>query len=70
MTAAPTLYTTAQAAERLGRSVRAVQSLARTHSIGQRLGRDLLLTEADITQLAVYRPGRPKRAASEPAGAE
>lgn len=55
------LITTATLAARLGIKQRAAQYLVKLHGIGQRIGRDVLLSEADVRHLeAIRRPrGRP-----------
>ncbi len=47
------------AAKMLGVSVRRVQALAKSRSIGRRLGRYLMFTAADIEALRPGLPGRP-----------
>ena len=54
------LMTTAQAAERLGLTQRTVQYHAQRRGLGQRIGRDILLTPGEVESL---RPG-PKATAS------
>ncbi len=58
------LYTTSQAAEKIGASVRTVHRLAEKHGIGFRLGVQLAFSARDIPRLAEHYQGR----AGAPAG--
>lgn len=62
-TAHPPLMTTAEAAAELGISRRRVQALVKDRNLGQHLGRDILLTPADVDAMRVRLPGRPRRIA-------
>ena len=54
------LFTTNEAAEILGRKRISVQLLAKRHGIGQKIGRDYLLTKEDIDRLrGLQGAGRP-----------
>lgn len=56
------MLTTADAADRLDCSRRTVQRWCERENIGQRIGRDWILTEADLKRLAALvqsGPGRP-----------
>lgn len=54
------LYSTAEAAAATGKAVQTIRQLAKSHSIGQRIGRDWVFTQDDIERLkAVPKPGRP-----------
>ncbi len=53
------LVTTSQAAAMLGISPRRVRYLAAARSLGMRVGRDLLLSPADIAAMCDRPPGRP-----------
>lgn len=58
-----TLYTSQQIADMTARGQRAVQSLARKHGIGRKVGRDWLFTQADLDAIAAINPlgGRPNK---------
>ncbi len=56
------LYTAADVAALLSKSPITVRQLARTHSIGRKLGRDWVFTEADIARLRTLPgPGKPRK---------
>lgn len=57
-------WTTTDAAELLGVTVRRVQSLARSRDVGIRRGKTLLFTNADIAALKERRVGRPRKPAA------
>jgi phage antirepressor YoqD-like protein len=61
------LLSVAAAAEQLGIKERRMQVLIREHGLGRRIGRDWVLTPADVERVRT-RPsaGRPVRTASEP----
>jgi hypothetical protein len=62
MTESIILFTTAQAADKLGLGRRQTQRLCGKFGIGQRIGHQFLLTDDDINQLRVRpKPGWPKR---------
>ena len=52
------LYSTATAAERLKVSARTIQRACERHDIGQRIGKGIVLTEADLKRLRQHVPGR------------
>lgn len=57
-------YSTNEADEQLGVDPRVVRRLCSIHGIGEKVGRDWVLTPSDIAKLrAVYRgkPGRPPK---------
>lgn len=56
-----TLYTTKQAAELTGKTLRNLQMLIVNHGIGRKLGRDYFFTEEDLATIRkLPKPGRPK----------
>lgn len=59
----PTLHTTRAAAAYLGLSVQRVKQLASALGVGQRIGRDWVFTDADLTRLAATprKPGSGQR---------
>ena len=57
------LHTTRQAADSLGISVQRVKQLRETMQLGQKVGRDWVLSDQDIERLRQRnrQPGRPRR---------
>lgn len=55
------LYTTAEAAALLGVSQRRVRVLAGHRRLGQRFGRAILFTAADLAAMRDRRVGRPRK---------
>ena len=54
-------WTTADAADQLGISVRRVQALAQSRELGTRRGKTMLFTNADISAMKERRVGRPPK---------
>jgi excisionase family DNA binding protein len=58
------LLSTADAAARIGRTVRAVQKMIESGRLpAKKIGRDYLITVADLERLPMQRTGRPPKAA-------
>lgn len=58
------LITTTDAAQRLGVTVRRVQALIKSRRLSaERIGRDWLINEFNLADVADRKPGRPKRIA-------
>jgi len=59
MTKTDTLYSTKDAAAAIGASASAVRRICKSHGVGRLLGRDRVLTSADVERLKGLFHGRP-----------
>ena len=59
------LYTTEEAARRLGRKVATVRQYASNHQIGRIIGGVRFLSDADLRAIAKAKPGAPRRKRSK-----